>query len=198
MESLASSAPLSRWGHSELGEVGRVAPVDVARASGRDTRVHHLSSRSGTGKGDRLCRSERISPNESSGFASLASWPAWPIAVVAPCWPGGGARDAMRSLSPKKRSSRRIARRFASARRPVWPAGWRALDGGLVITASTAWNDDFGCGVAATCAWHARGEGLLPTVPWSFAICRTFPTHPTIDTASLPVARVAAPCSATG
>src|SRR5918995_4067770 len=101
MEWLALSAPLARPGDVEPG----VAPVGH--------RFHHYSSRFETGKGDRLCRSERISPNESSASASLASWPAWPIAAVAPCWPGDGARDAMRSPSRKRTNSRKIARRFA-------------------------------------------------------------------------------------
>ncbi len=163
-----------------------------------DTRVRHHSSRSGTGKGDRLCRSEPINPSGSSASASLASWPAWPTAAAAPCWPGDGARDAMRSPSRKRTSSRRIARSFAVARRPAWHARWRAPDGGLAVTARTAWNDDFGCGAAATCARHARAGGPLPTVHWSFATCPTSPIHPATATASSPVARVAAPCSATG
>jgi hypothetical protein len=84
------------------------------------------------------------------------------------------------------------------ARWPVWHARWRARDGGLAFTARTAWNDDFGCGVAATCARHARGGGPLPMVHWSFAICPMSPIHLATGMASSPVARVAAPCSATG
>lgn len=173
--------------------IGRHGP---RRGSTEDTRVRHHSWRSGTGKGDRLCRSERISPSGSSASENLASWPAWRTAAAAPCWPGAGARDAMRSPSRTRTSSRRIGRRFAFARRPVWHAGWRALDGGLLLTARTAWNDDFGCGVAATCARHARVGGALPTVHWSFAICQTSPIRPATAMASSPVARVAAPCSA--
>jgi hypothetical protein len=101
MESLAISASIARRGRG--------------RGSTADTKVRHHSSRSGTGKGDRLCRSEPINPSGSSASASLASWPAWPTAAAAPCWPGDGARDAMLSPSRKRTSSRRIARRLACA-----------------------------------------------------------------------------------
>jgi hypothetical protein len=101
--------------------IGRRGP---GRGSLEDTRVHHYSSRYGTGKGDRPCRSEPINPSESSASVSLASWPAWPTAAAAPCWPGDGVRDAMRSPSRKRTSSPRIARSLAAARRPVWRPRW--------------------------------------------------------------------------
>src|SRR5215213_890195 len=161
-----------------------IARRGPGRGSTKDTRVRHHLSRSGTGKGDRLCRSEPINPSGSSASASLAFWPAWPTAAAAPCWPGDGVRVAMRSRSPKRTSSPRIARSLA-------------LAGGFAVTAHTAWNDDFGCGVAATSARRARVEGPWPTGHWFFAISPMSPIHPATATASLLVARVAVPCSAT-
>ena len=86
----------------------------------------------------------------------------------------------------------------ARARRSAWGQPAAAPDGGPAVTARTAWNDDFDSGAAATCAARAHGGRPLPRVLWSFAFSPTSPSHPTIAMASSPVARVAAPCSATG
>ena len=110
-----AAAPFSRMGPHRPGRRAWSGTCRRRSCACRDTRVHHRSSRLGTGKGDRLCRSERINRSGSSASANLASWPAWPIAAAAPCWPGDGARDVMHSPSRKRTSSRRIARRFAFA-----------------------------------------------------------------------------------
>ena len=122
------------------------------RGSTADTRVRHHLSRSGTGKGDRLCRSEPINPSGSSASASLASWPAWPTAAAARCWPGDGVRDAMRSPSRKRTSSPRIARSLAVSRRPVWRARQMPVSRSRRVRRGTT---------TSAAAWRRRAHGAV-------------------------------------